>query len=228
MAAESPDGGTTPRLTTQQSVADSLRQLIVNRTLRPGERIVQSDLAEQFGVSRTPIREALHKLASDGLITLSPHKGASVADFSISELEGIYSIRIALEGYGAYLAAQQTTGADLERLAALLGRMQEVFQEGDRWRLLEVNREFYALLYAIAKQPRLYDLIMKHLDMADLYRRMAFTIDTFYRHTIADHEELLAVLRTRDPEAAERLTRLGLEDTLSSLKAFLIAEEQPG
>lgn len=228
MAEEPPDGRTPTQHTTQESVAKRLRQLIVSRELRPGERIVQSELAEQFGVSRTPIREALHKLASDGLITLSPHKGASVADFSISELEGIYSIRIALEGYGAFLAAQQITGADLDRLAALLGRMQEVFQEGDRWRLLEVNREFYALLYAIAKQPRLYDLIMKHLDMADLYRRMAFTIDTFYRHTIADHEELLAVLRTRDPEAAERLTRLGLEDTLSSLKAFLIAEEQPG
>jgi len=228
MIEEPPDGRPLTRNTTQESVANRLRQLIVNRELRPGERIVQSELAEQFGVSRTPIREALHKLASDGLITLSPHKGASVADFSLSELEGIYSIRIAIEGYGAFLAAEQITDDDLGRLASLLDRMKAVFEEGDRWRLLEVNREFYALLYAIAKQPRLYDLIMKHLDMADLYRRMAFTIDTFYRHTIADHEELLAVLRTRDPEAAERLTRLGLEDTLASLKAFLIAEEQPG
>ena len=228
MIEESPDGRTPHRFTTQESVADRLRQLIVSRKLRPGERIVQSELAEQFGVSRTPIREALHKLASDGLVILSPNKGASVADFSLSELEGIYSIRIAIEGYGAFLAAEQITDDDLGRLASLLDRMKVVFEEGDRWRLLEVNREFYALLYAIAKQPRLYDLIMKHLDMADLYRRMAFTIDTFYRHTIADHEELLAVLRTRDPEAAERLTRLGLEDTLSSLKAFLIAEARPG
>jgi DNA-binding GntR family transcriptional regulator len=228
MANETPDGRSPHRSTTQETIANRLRQLIVNRSLRPGERIVQSELAEQFGVSRTPIREALHKLASDGLVILSPHKGASVADFSISELDGIYSIRIALEGYGAYLAARQITNTDFDSLAALLDRMQEVFEEGDRWRLLEVNREFYALLYAIAKQPRLYDLIMKHLDMADLYRRMAFTIDTFYRHTIADHEELLAVLRTRDPDAAERLTRLGLEDTLSSLKAFLTAEARPG
>src|SRR4030042_7204254 len=162
MPEEPPDGRTPTQHTTQESVAHRLRQLIVSRELRPGERIVQSELAEQFGVSRTPIREALHKLASDGLVILSPHKGASVADFSISELDGIYSIRIALEGYGAYLAARQITNTDFDSLAALLDRMQEVFEEGDRWRLLEVNREFYALLYAIAKQHRLYDLIMKH------------------------------------------------------------------
>jgi DNA-binding GntR family transcriptional regulator len=227
MADETPDGRT-PSNTTQESVAHRLRQLIVSRELRPGERIVQSDLAEQFGVSRTPIREALHKLASDGLITLSPHKGASVADFSLLELEGIYSIRIAIEGYGAFLAAREITDADLAKLAVLLDRMGEVFQEGDRWRLLEVNREFYAELYAVAGQPRLYDLIMKHLDMADLYRRMAFAIDHYYGHTIVDHEELLGALRKRDPKAAERITRIQLENTLSSLLTFLTVEQPSG
>src|SRR3972149_642027 len=131
--AEEPPEGRTPSNTTQESVAHRLRQLIVSRELRPGERIVQSELAEQFGVSRTPIREALHKLASDGLITLSPHKGASVADFSLSELEGIYSIRIAIEGCRAFLAAKRSTAQDLGELAALLNRMKEEFQEGDRW-----------------------------------------------------------------------------------------------
>ena len=228
MAEEPPNGRTPTQHTTQESVAKRLRQLIVSRELRPGERIVQSELAEQFGVSRTPIREALHKLASDGLITLSPHKGASVADFSFSDLEGIYSIRIAIEGYGAFLAAKRITDQDLDKLTVLLDRMREVFLEGDRWRLLEVNREFYAELYAVAGQPRLYDLIMKHLDMADLYRRMAFAIDHYYRHTIADHEELLGALRRRDPKAAERITRIQLENTLSSLLTFLTAEEPSG
>jgi DNA-binding GntR family transcriptional regulator len=226
MADEPPDGRTPTQHTTQESVAKRLRQLIVSRELRPGERIVQSELAEQLGVSRTPIREALHKLASDGLVILSPNKGASVADFSLSELEGIYCIRIAIEGYGAFLAAEQITDDDLGRLASLLDRMKAVFKEGDRWRLLEVNREFYAVLYAVAGQPRLYDLIMKHLDMADLYRRMAFAIDHFYRHTLADHEELLASLERRDPEAAEHITRVQLENTRSSLLAYLTANGQ--
>lgn len=215
------DGRNPPQETVQQPVVDRLRALILSRAVRPGERLVQSELAEQLGVSRTPIREALQKLESDGLVTLSLHRGASVADLSLSDLEDIYSIRIAIEGFGALLAARNITGGDIERLDALLRQMREVFEEGDRWRLLEINRQFYEVLYAIADRPRLYELIMKHLDLASLYRQMAFAIDHYYRHTIADHEALIATFRQHDPEAAERLTRTQLQQTLVSLVAFL-------
>ncbi len=221
MKTISHDGRTPPQETVQQPVVDRLRALILSRAVRPGERLVQSELAEQLGVSRTPIREALHKLESDGLVTLSRHRGASVADLSLSELEDIYSVRIAIEGFGAFLAARNITGEDLERLEALLRQMREVFEQGDRWRLLEINRQFYEVLYAIADRPRLYELIMKHLDLASLYRQMAFAIDHYYRHTIADHEALIATFRQHDPEASERLTRTQLQQTLVSLVAFL-------
>jgi DNA-binding GntR family transcriptional regulator len=210
-----------PQRTAQESVPDRIRHLILSRTLAPGQRLVQSELAEQLGVSRTPIREALHRLESDGLVKLSPHKGASVADLSISELKDIYSIRIAVEGYGAYLAARNATDKDLVQFENLLSRMREVFEQGDRWQLLEINREFYSVLYARAQQPRLYALIMKHIDLADMYRRMAFAIDHYYGHTIADHEALLATFRKADPQAAERVTRDQLHQTLTSLLLFL-------
>ena len=207
--------------TAQESVARRIRHLILSRTLAPGERLVQSELAEQLGVSRTPIREALHRLESDGLVKLSPHKGASVADLSISELKDIYSIRTAVEGYGAYLAARNAKDQDLVRLESLLNQMREVFEQGDRWHLLEVNRKFYSVLYARAQQPRLYAMIMKHIDLADMYRRMAFAIDHYYRNAIADQEQLLITLKRRDSEAAEHLTREQLHQTLSSLILFL-------
>ncbi|MFQ5942877.1 MAG: GntR family transcriptional regulator [Anaerolineales bacterium] len=215
------DGRPETQRTAQESVPDRIRYLILSRTLVPGQRLVQSELAKQLGVSRTPIREALHRLESDGLVKLSPHKGASVADLSISDLKDIYSIRIAIEGYGAYLAAQNVTDPDLIQLEELMRRMREVFEQGDRWHLLEVNREFYAVLYSMAQQPRLYALIMKHIDLADMYRRMAFAIDHYYGHTIADHEELLAAFREADPNAAERVTRDQLQQTLASLLLFL-------
>ncbi|MCH8340775.1 MAG: GntR family transcriptional regulator [Chloroflexi bacterium] len=215
------DGRPSSLRTAQESVPDRIRHLILSRTLVPGQRLVQSELAEQLGVSRTPIREALHRLESDGLVKLSPHKGASVADLSISDLKDIYSIRIAIEGYGAYLAAQNVKDQDLVELEALLRRMREGFEQSDRWHLLEVNREFYAVLYAIAEQPRLYALIMNHIDLADMYRRMAFAIDHYYGHTIADHEALLTTFREADPQGAERVTRDQLQQTLASLLRFL-------
>lgn len=206
--------------TKQESTADRLRNLILTRHLRPGERLVQSELAEQLGVSRTPIREALYELASDGLVVMSPHKGASVADFSLEDLKDIYSIRIPLDGYAARLATNNIGPEDLDRLQTLVDQMEALFERGDRWQLLEVNREFYATFYATAGRKRLYDLIMKHLDMAGMYRRMAFTIDNHYSGTVTEHAELLELVRLQDALNVERFSRAGLEETVATLIAL--------
>lgn len=214
------------RHTTQESVVGYLRTLILSHQLMPGERLVQSELAYELGVSRTPVREALHQLASEGLVTISAFKGASVAGFSLRELEEIYCVRIALEGYAAHLATQLIMQSDLQQLKSLVDQMKNVFELGDRLQLLEVNREFYSVLYAIPKQQRLYEMIMQHLDLANVYRRMAFSLDSVYSSTVADHEELIAVLRRRDAEMAEYLTRIWLRETADAL-IQLLQENQP-
>jgi DNA-binding GntR family transcriptional regulator len=210
-------GGLPVGRSTTESVADHLRSLILNRQLGPGERLVQDDLAEQLGVSRTPIREALHLLAADGLVVLSPYKGASVAVFSIEDLKDLYSIRIPLEGYGAFLATHAIVPRHVATLQGLVEQMAEVFTAGNRWKLLVVNRQFYATFYAIAGRQRLYELIMKYLDMASLYRHMAFAMDDLYGHTLTEHLELLMVVKERDAEEAERLTRANLERIVTTL-----------
>jgi DNA-binding GntR family transcriptional regulator len=219
--SKKPTDGSRVALSTPQSVADHLRSLILNRQLGPGERLVQDDLARKLGVSRTPIREALHALAADGLVVLAPHKGASVAVFSIEDLRDLYSIRIPLEGYAAYLATRDIKPEDVATLHALVRQMESLFYSGDRWRLLVVNRQFYATFYALAGRPRLYDLIMRHLDMAGLYRRMAFAVDDLYGDTLQEHIHLLGVVKRNDAEEAERLTRAYLERTVAALGASL-------
>lgn len=225
MADFSPDGFRSAHPSEPQSLAHRLRHLILSHQLRPGERLVQSDLAAQFGVSRTPIREALHRLASDGLVTLSPRKGATVAKFLLSDLEEIYSVRIALEGYAAGLAAQHITDGELRKLDQLLGEMEQAFQNGDRGRLLEVNRKFDTSIYAASRQPRLCDLIVKHIELADLYRRLYFSLDSLAAHTVAEHREILAALKRRDPEEAEQLSRVALEKTAAGLIEFIAAAD---
>jgi DNA-binding GntR family transcriptional regulator len=209
------------RHTTQESVVDYLRTLILSHQINPGERLVQSELAEELGVSRTPVREALHQLASEGLVTISAYKGASVTDFSLRELEEIYCVRIALEGYAANLATQLITEDDFQQLNSLVRQMKDTFQQGDRLQLLKVNRDFYSSLYTIPNQQRLYDMIMQHLDLANVYRRMAFSLDRLYMNTIAHHEELLTVLQRSDAKTAEHLTRLWLQETADTLIRLL-------
>ncbi len=207
--------------TMHESAADRIRELILTRRLEPGERLNQSRLAEQLGISRTPVREALQKLASEGLVTFSPYRGATVAEFSPSELDDIYSIRIALEGYCARLAAPQITDEQLDQLEALFGQMMVEYERGDRWQLLAVNREFYAVLYAIPNRPSLYNLTMKYLDMANLYRRMALAQESYFRRIIEGHDELLASLRERDSEGVERVLRAQMEEIREMLQEVI-------
>jgi hypothetical protein len=162
------------------------------------------------------------------LVVLSRNKGASVAAFSLEDLKDLYSIRIPLEGYGAFLATQAAGPEDVAALHALVEQMEKLFTAGSRWQLLVVNRQFYATFYAIAGRPRLYDLIMRHLDMAGLYRRMAFAMDILYANTVEEHLELLRVVEQGAAEEAERLTRSNLERTVATLVASWERGHVPG
>lgn len=214
------------RQTIQESVADYIRARIMARDYIPGERLVQDGLAEELGVSRTPIREALQKLAAEGYVVLSPHRGASVADFSLEELEEIYSVRIGLETYAAYLAAQCITDEELDRLDAYLREMDRVNGQGDINRLIELNRDFHAAIYAAAGQQRLYDLIVNYIDLAERYRRMFHSLTNRAEHTVDEHQDLLDALRCHDADLATRLTREHLEQTASAVVAAFLKKQE--
>ncbi len=221
---QSSDGARAGRVVAEQSIAQRLRQLILSRQLTPGERLVQSELAQRFGVSRTPIREALRELVSDGLVTILPHKGASVAKFLLADVEEIYAIRIALEGYAAHLAALHITEEELQKLDQLLCAMDQAFREANRSRLLHINREFDTTIYAASRQEKLYELIVRHIDLADLYRRLYFSLDHLAAGTVDEHREILEALKRRDPQEAERLSRIALERTVAGLVEFIASE----
>ena len=203
------------------AVTDRLRSLILTRTLRPGDRLIQKELAAQLGVSRTPVREALHQLASEGLVTISPYRGATVMEYAPEELEAIYHVRIALEGYGARLATQHITNEEIEYLKELIAEMRAAFSEHDPEVLLDSNRRFYLHFYQATRQQRLYDMIVSHLDLSRQYRRLYFYLDHLYRHTIEEHEELVNAIEKRDVDAVEHAVRTQLEATLNGLVTSL-------
>ena len=202
------------------SVTDRLRSLILSRQLKPGERLLQNELAANLGVSRTPLREALHKLASEGLVSFSPYKGAYVADLSLADLEAIYSIRTALECHAGYLAAQYITGEELEQLETVLLEMQERFDKGQLSRLMELNRRFNTTIFAASRQPRLCDLTVEYMHLADLFRWVHFSVERLAAECIAEHRELLEALRERDAEKVVRLTRAQIQWSVNALKEF--------
>ncbi len=207
--------------TVQESVVSHLRELILSGKLAPGQRLVQDDLAAQLGVSRTPIREALHRLALEGFVTLSKYRGAAVAQFSAAGLVEVYTVRVALESQAVYLAAGQIRDEELQHLELLMEEMGAAFEQKDFEHLLDAHRSFHAEMYAASRRERLQELILRHLDLTDVYQRMALSLGRGASDPIAEHAGLLSTLRSRDPEAASRLIRTHLEQTLAELLRLL-------
>ena len=223
MVSKIEEGLLIDRSTIQDNVVDQLRSLILNHYFKPNQRLRQIELAELLGVSRTPIREALVKLASEGLITFSPYKGASVAEFSVEDLNEIYSVRIALESYAAYLAAERISDEQIDELDRLLLQMRRVLETRDSQSLLKLNRQFHTGIYSAAREKRLLDLINSYIDQAEVYRRIFVNLEDS-REEMVKHEEILIALRAHDSQRAEERTRFHLLRTVGELTDFLNSE----
>ena len=210
------------------SVTDRLRSLILENHFRPGERLVQSELADKLSVSRTPVREALQELASEGLVRLLPYKGAIVSEVSLSGLEELYAVRIALESYALYLSAQTITDEQIEELESYLYRMQTALEQGEVSNLMEFNFQFNSALFATSNQPLLCEEAIKAMRAANRYRRFHFSVDRLAAEAIREHWEMLAVLRTHDPEATVKLARRQARRSIAALRDLFQAEAVEG
>jgi DNA-binding GntR family transcriptional regulator len=178
-----------------------LRQDILTLALKPGQLVVETDLARQFGVSKTPVREALALLGQDGLIEVLPRRGYLVTAVTAADVYEMFEVRAALEGAAAELAATRMTADDLRRLESLTNPREALLREsGERLdrramqRLLDYNRRFHLTIARAARNARLLRLIERVLD--DGMRLIASG------YVANEHEEITAALRAGDPTRA--------------------------
>src|SRR3954470_8635056 len=144
--------------TSAERTLASLRELILDGDLRAGTRLGEVELAERLGVSRTPVREALTRLAAEGLVELAPNRGARVATWTVAELEGVFDLRMSLEPQLTGFAVAHAGPADVDALDELARRMLAVGSPGpgqDLDALVPLNRAFHDRLVALADHPAL-------------------------------------------------------------------------
>lgn len=194
-----------------ERVADDLRRQIQTGALRPGQRIVQADIVERLGVSRGPVREALRRLAAEGLVDLKFNAGASVRLFSRDEVLAIEEAREAIEGQAAFLAAKRIDAAgrarELERLVAAMSRAAE---EGAKQTFLELNDVFHDMILAIAANPVLRNF-SDQLHFAIVQNQLeAFPDKSWMAEADAEHQAIAQAILDRDPTAAEAAMRAHL------------------
>lgn len=186
-------------------VAERVRQRIFAHELPPGAWIDEQALAAHYGISRTPLREALKVLASEGLVTLRPRRGCYVTELSERDLDDIFPLMALLEGRCAFEAARSRTSADLKRLEKLHEALERHAAGGDANRFFEANQEFHRALHELAGNRWLAQVIDDLRKVLKLTRRDSLRMDGRLRQSLEEHRAILSAIRKRDPAKAQSL-----------------------
>jgi len=184
-------------------VAERLRRLIFEHRLAPGAWIDEQALATRYGISRTPLREALKVLASEGLVTLRPRRGCYVAEVDERDLDEIFPLLALLEGQAASEAVRRMSPADLPRLEALHAELERATAQEDVGAIFDVNQRFHALVQALAGSRRLAQVIEDIRKVLQLARHNSLLRPGRPQESLAEHRRIMAALRKRDPAAAQ-------------------------
>jgi len=206
-----PDLGTLKSLPERQPlgqhVYSHLKQAILRGEIAPGSRLVESRLAGILGISRTPVREGIHKLEREQIVRRGPSGGFFVVGLSREEIRETFGIRAALESYAASLAALHHREEDLAPLDRKIAEYQEHMERGHLEALPRINTAFHDHLYTLSRSPKLIKMINELRDQIYRFRRMLLKSMEGARISNEDHILMLECIRNRDAEKAERVVR---------------------
>jgi DNA-binding GntR family transcriptional regulator len=191
----------------QNIVFDTLRDEVLSGALKPGDMLNTLTLSKRMGVSRTPLREALNRLASIGLVENEPHRGFFVRKLSVDQILEIYYIRAALSGACTRLATRNISTEDIRKLTILCDEMETSLSAQNHKRMLKENFEFHNIIFKAAKAPRLEALVVQYFQMSDQYRALALELPGRYDEVCMEHREILEALKAGDPARAEQQER---------------------
>lgn len=204
--------------TAQERVEEALRQAILGGELSPGEPLVLADLSDQLGVSRTPIREAMRALASEGLIDMDSFRSATVHTPSLEEAREIYDLRLVLDPIAVRRAVERITPEELETAQAIHETMLSSDDIGE-W--VDANREFHRALQQAARSDRLIGIIDGLRNSAAMQVALSLKAEgSQIAKANADHEKILQAFREGDTDAAVSLTEEHLRNTLEVIERY--------
>ena len=193
-------------------ILERLRNLILTGEYGPDERLIEEQLAERLGVSRTPVRQALTMLEAEGLVEIAPNRGATVCSFSIEDVWDIYDLRAVLEGHAARRAAGRIGVPELQRLRELAGEMEGLpgrfdDHEEEIRTLVALNQEFHGTIVQASRNKRLERLINRTVEIPLMFK--AFFWYTPHERSLSNyyHRRILEALEKGDAEGAETVMR---------------------
>ncbi|MBP8599100.1 MAG: GntR family transcriptional regulator [Selenomonas sp.] len=201
----------------REVVCESLREAIRRGILKPGERIMEIQLAEELGVSRTPVREAIRKLELEGYVVMMPRRGTYVANMSIRDINEIFEIRTALESLSNGLAAEHITDEELEHLQRLLVIIGGYIKEGNMEKIVETDIEFHDLMYHAARNQRLVGIISNLRDQLTRFRTLSMSHPGRLEATLEEHKAIVEAIANGDRRSASKAAERHMENSEKTL-----------
>lgn len=203
----------------REVVCEVLRAAIQTGALPPGERLMEIPLAEELGVSRTPIREAIRKLEQEGFVVMMPRRGTYVADITLKDITQVFEIRSALEELAAGLAAERITSDEIEELERQLVSINECMETNTLDHVVEADIAFHEVLYNASRNQRLADIIHNLRTQIFRFRSVSMNQPGRLSKTWEEHRQLVEALADHNPQQARRIARIHMEHSEQTLLA---------
>jgi len=212
----------------RELVFESLREAIIIGKLSPGERMMEIQLADEMGVSRTPVREAIRKLELEGLLVMIPRKGAYVAGLSLKDIADVFEIRRALEGLAAELAAERASDEELEELERYLVKIANDIDDGDLNKVVETDTDFHSLLYKSSRNVRLSQIINNLREQIQRFRMTSLAYPGRMKNALEEHRKIVEAISTRDGELARKIAQEHIENAENSMMDMVHQDNKYG
>lgn len=196
----------------RELVLEAIREAIINGSLKPRERLMEIQMAEELGVSRTPIREALRKLELEGFIVMVPRKGAYVADISTKDIADVFEIRASLEGLAAALAAERVTEEELEFMERCLVIKAEAIASSDFDKLVDIDTKFHEAIYKASRNERLVTIVNNLREQIQRLRTTSLSVPGRMYQSLKEHRTIVEALQSRDVSLARQVAQDHIEN----------------
>ncbi|OPY58687.1 MAG: putative HTH-type transcriptional regulator YdfH [Pelotomaculum sp. PtaU1.Bin035] len=210
----------------RELVFESLREAIILGRLIPGERLMEVQLAEEMGVSRTPVREAIRKLELEGFVAMVPRKGAYVASITMKDIVDVFEVRAALEGMAAGLAAERITEEEMDQLERSLVHIVESNSGDDIDAVVQWDTTFHGLIYQSSRNQRLVQIITHLQEQIQRFRMTSLSQPGRTKGALDEHKKIVEAISDRNVELAQSLAREHIENAEQSLLNAIRSERK--
>jgi len=191
--------------TLREKIANSIREAIIKGSLKPGERIAEPDLAEKFGISRTPLREAFRQLESEGFLTTIPRRGAVVSSLTEKDVKEFYEIKSLLEGYAASLATEKLTEKDLKKMSSINFQLEKLAEDGDAKGFFKIHNDFHDVFWKAAGNEKLFELINNVMKQFRRFRIASLILPGRMSISVSQHKQIIEAFKNKDKDLAKQL-----------------------